>query len=66
VKVFDLEAHFFTRDYLDYLRGREKVPREVMHDNEIMLWYTEAACSPRSFEIDEKILHLNAEKLLNL
>jgi 5-carboxyvanillate decarboxylase len=65
MKVIDLEAHFFTRDYLDYLRSREKVPREVVYDNEMVLWYTEAACSPRSFEIDEKMVELG-EKRLNV
>ena len=63
MEVIDLEAHFFTKDYLEYLRKREKVPREVMHEKETTLWYTETAYSPRSFEIDDKMMELGERRL---
>lgn len=30
MKVIDLEAHFYTKDYTDYLRSRRDPPREVV------------------------------------
>jgi 5-carboxyvanillate decarboxylase len=33
MKVIDLEAHFFTEEYLEYLRGRKEVPKlETVED----------------------------------
>src|SRR4030042_3239011 len=34
MKIIDLEAHFFTEEYLDYLRARKEVPRLVTVEDE--------------------------------
>ncbi|MFH1650575.1 MAG: amidohydrolase family protein [Chloroflexota bacterium] len=55
MKAIDLEAHFLTREYLDYLRQRRDVPREVREGDSYVLWYHEDVSSPRSPAIDEQM-----------
>ena len=41
MKIIDLEAHFYTREYIDYLCSRKEFPREERGEEGIKLWYTD-------------------------
>jgi 5-carboxyvanillate decarboxylase len=63
MKFIDLECHFFTQDYIQYLRKRKVPPRETEEKDGLTMWYTETLCSPRGFEMENKLLDLGEERL---
>lgn len=63
MKVIDLEAHFYTHDYIEYLCARKEVPREERLEDGIRLWYTDTFWAPRSFELEEKLLELGEGRI---
>jgi len=54
--MIDLEAHFFTEEYVDYLRRRETAPRleliEVEGHNEERLWLNEEMFALRTHTLE--------------
>ena len=36
MRIIDLEAHFYTQEYIEYLRGRKEVPREDRDESGII------------------------------
>jgi 2,3-dihydroxybenzoate decarboxylase len=63
MKVIDLENHFFTIEYIKYLRNRKEPPRETEDEDGLSMWYTDVLCSPRSFEMENKLLDLGEDRL---
>jgi 2,3-dihydroxybenzoate decarboxylase len=63
MKVIDLEAHFYTQEYIDYLCNRKELPREERGDDGIKLWYTENFWAPRSYELEERLLSLGESRI---
>jgi hypothetical protein len=63
MKFIDLENHFFPQDYIQYLRKRTVPPRETEEKDGLTMWYTEVLNSPRSFEMDNKMLDLGENRL---
>lgn len=63
MKKIDLENHFFTKDYINYLRSRKEPPREVVDKDNLVLWYTNDLASPRPYEIDDKMLDLGEDRI---
>jgi len=66
MKIIDLENHFFTHDYIEHLRSRKEPPREIIGQNDIVMWYTDTLRSPRSFEVEEKMLDLGEGRLKDM
>ena len=66
MKRIDFENHFFTREYINYIRNRKEVPREVLTKDGLLMWYTNDICSPRSFEIDDRQLDLGEGRLKDM
>ena len=63
MKIIDLENHFFTNDYIRYLRGRKVPPREAKEKDGLTMWYNDVLCSPRGFEMENKLLDLGEARL---
>jgi 5-carboxyvanillate decarboxylase len=63
MKIIDLENHFFTTDYIRYLRKRKEPPRESEEEDGLTMWYTETLCSPRGFEMENRLLDLGETRL---
>jgi predicted TIM-barrel fold metal-dependent hydrolase len=63
MKIIDLENHFFTSDYIRYLRSRKVPPRETEEKDGLTMWYNDVLCSPRSFEMEDKLLDLGEARL---
>ena len=61
MKIIDLENHFFTKDYIRYLRSRKVPPRETEQEDGLTMWYNDVLCSPRGFEMEDKLLDLGEE-----
>jgi 5-carboxyvanillate decarboxylase len=63
MKIIDLENHFFTEDYVHYLRSRKVPPRETKQEDGLTMWYNDVLCSPRGFEMENKLLDLGESRL---
>jgi len=63
MKIIDFENHFFTTDYLDYIRRRTEPPRETIDKEGPNMWYSETMSSPRSYEIDNKMADTDEQRL---
>lgn len=63
MKIIDLENHFFTSDYIKYIRNRKEPPRETEEKDGLTMWYTDVLCSPRGFEMESKLLDLGEARL---
>jgi len=63
MKIIDLENHFFTKDYIHYLRNRKAPPRETEQADGLTMWYNDVLCSPRSFEMENRLLDLGEARL---
>jgi 5-carboxyvanillate decarboxylase len=63
MRIIDCENHFFTRDYLKYVRARKNPPRETVGKTGPSMWYTSTMNSPRSEEIDNKMCETGTLRL---
>ena len=63
MKIIDLENHFFTNDYIQYLRSRKVPPRETEQEDGLTMWYNDVLCSPRGFEMENRLLDLGEARL---
>ena len=63
MRVIDLEAHFYTDDYLKYLRSRKDFPREEVRQKNIWLWMGPELRVPRSFPLEEKLLDVGPRRI---
>jgi 2,3-dihydroxybenzoate decarboxylase len=63
MKIIDLEAHFYTHEYIDYLCSRKEFPREERSDDGIKLWYTDTFWAPRTHALEERLLDLGEARI---
>ena len=63
MKIIDLENHFFTKEYIKYLRNRKEPPRETEEEGGYTMWYTDVLNSPRSPELANRLLDLGESRL---
>ena len=63
MKIIDFENHFFTQEYIAHVRGRKDPLREEVLKNGTRMWYTEDFFTPRSFELEDKLLDLGEGRL---
>jgi 2,3-dihydroxybenzoate decarboxylase len=63
MRVIDLEAHFYTEDYIKYLRSRKEFPREEVHEKGIRLRFAPDVWAPRSFKLEEKLLDMGEKRI---
>jgi 5-carboxyvanillate decarboxylase len=63
MKIIDLENHFFTSDYVKYLRSRKEPPLETEDKDGCTTWYNDTVRSPRGFEMEDRLLDLGEARL---
>lgn len=66
MKIIDFEHHFFTPEYVDYIRKRKQPPRETIDEDGPNMWYDDTMCSPRSLEIEDRLADLGARRLKDM
>lgn len=66
MKKIDAEAHFYTKEYQDYLFSRKEMPREELYKGYIRLWYEANVWEPHGAEIEDKLLDLAEGRLRDM
>ena len=66
MRIIDLEAHFYTEDYLKYLRSRKEMPFEEVRENDFRLWMTPNLWAPRSRPLEAKLLDMGASRIAEM
>ena len=66
MKIIDLEAHFYTKEYIDYLRARKEMPREEVREKNIRLLMAPNVWAPRSFRLEEKLLDVGSQRIAEM
>lgn len=66
MRIIDLEAHFYTEDYLKYLRSRKDVPFEEVRENDYRLWMTSKLWAPRSQKLEAKLLDMGEARIAEM
>jgi 5-carboxyvanillate decarboxylase len=64
--IIDTEAHFYTKEYQDYLFSRQEVPREEMYKGYVRLWYEPEIWEPHGLEIEDRLLEMSEGRLRNM
>ncbi len=62
----DTEAHFYTKEYQDYLFSRQDTPREEIYKGYVRLWYESQIWEPHGMEIEDQLLDLAEGRLKNM
>lgn len=66
MKIIDLEAHFYTENYLKYLRSRKDMPYEEVREKDYRLWMTQNVWAPRSPILEAKLLDMGEERIAEM
>jgi 5-carboxyvanillate decarboxylase len=66
MRKIDIEAHFYTHEYQDYLLSRKKPPREEIYKGYVRLWYEPKIWEPHGLEIEDRLLDLSNGRLKNM
>ncbi len=66
MRFIDLETHFFIPEYVQYLRKRKEPPRETEEKDGLTMWYNDVLCSPRGFEMENRLLDLGEARLKDM
>ncbi len=66
MRKIDTEAHFYTREYQDYLFSRKQPPREELYKGYVRLWYEPNIWEPHGLEIEDKLLDIGRGRLKNM
>jgi len=63
MKKIDVEAHFYVKEYQEYLLSRQDIPREEIYKGYVRLWYAPNVWEPHGLEIEEKLLDMGEGRL---
>jgi 5-carboxyvanillate decarboxylase len=63
MRKIDTEAHFYTREYQQYLFSRKELPREEVYKGYVRLWYEPGIWEPHGVEIEDRLLDLTDTRL---
>jgi 5-carboxyvanillate decarboxylase len=66
MRKIDTEAHFYIKEYQDYLLSRKETPREELYRGYIRLWYEPRIWEPHGLEIEERLLDLSEGRLRDM
>jgi 5-carboxyvanillate decarboxylase len=66
MRKIDTEAHFYTKEYQDYLISRKEIPREEIYKGYVRLWYAENIWEPHGLEIEDRLLEMAEGRLKNM
>ncbi len=63
MNIIDLEAHFSTDSYTQYLSSRKEPPKEEIIGGTVRVWQSSDLWSPRSMIFDQKLKDFEKERL---
>ena len=64
MRIIDLEAHYYTQEYLNYLASRKELPRfEVNPDGSVKQHLAKGVWGPRSKKLMEKLCDLGEDRI---
>lgn len=63
MKKIDIEAHFYVKEYQEYLLSRKEIPREDVYKGYVRLWYAPNIWEPHGLEIEDKLLDIGEGRL---
>jgi predicted TIM-barrel fold metal-dependent hydrolase len=63
MQKIDIEAHFYTKDYIRALSENKGYPKFVLEGEKYWLWYTEDVCRPHHIIFLEKLLDIEGNRL---
>lgn len=66
MRVIDLEAHFYTEEYLKYLRSRKEMPFEEVREKDYRLWMAPNVWAPRSLKLEEKLMDMGEGRIAEM
>ncbi len=66
MKKIDLEAHFYTREYQEFLLARKEIPREELYKGYIRLWYEHDVWEPHGVGLEDSLLDLADGRLKDM
>ncbi len=66
MRIIDMEAHFYTQDYVEHLRTRKGFPREILDAKTIKLYHNKTLFSPRGLKLEEALLDLGKGRIKNM
>ena len=66
MKIIDLEAHFYTENYIKYLRSRNEEPREILREKDIQLMMAPDVWAPRSFKLEDRLLDMGEDRIRDM
>ncbi len=62
----DLEAHFYTREFQEYMLARKEAPREEPYKGYVRLWYNSNVWQPHGAGLKDKLLDLAEGRLRDM
>jgi len=63
MRKIDLEAHFYTEEYLKYLSARKEVPKEEPYKGVSRIWYERNVWMPHGLGLMDRLLDLGEGRL---
>jgi 5-carboxyvanillate decarboxylase len=63
MKKIDTEAHFYIKEYQDYLLSRKEIPREEFYKGYVRLWYAPHIWEPHGLEVEDRLLDMKEGRL---
>ncbi|MGA3175195.1 MAG: amidohydrolase family protein [Syntrophorhabdales bacterium] len=63
MKKIDLETHFYTKDFQDYMMARKEMPREELYKGFVRLWYEPNVWESHGVGIEDSLLDLSEGRL---
>ena len=66
MRKIDTEAHFYTREYQEYLLSRKQPPREELYKGYVRLWYEPQIWEPHGLKIEDRLLDISQGRLKNM
>ncbi len=61
--IIDVEAHFYTKEYQEYLLSRKRPPREEIRDGHLRLWYAPDIWEPHGPGIEDRLLNTGKNRI---
>lgn len=66
MKKIDVEAHFYTRGFCEYILARSEMPREESYEGAARLWYAPNVWEPHGAGIEDSLLDLAEGRLRDM
>ena len=66
MKIIDLEAHFYTQEYVKYLCARTDIPRIEVGERSNRRWMAPNFSAPLSFKLQEQLLDMGDGRIAEM